>query len=315
MRSLVGIAVLAAISLASVPVEAHGLFGRCGGGGCETGCAPATVTYEERQVTCYRCEVKSKTVPTVINKVVTRCVEEPCKYTIYKPVYTEEKRTVTCYRCVAKEIPYTWNECVPVPAQEKRTVTCYRQQFKEVPCTVFVPVQVVVPQKQTVVVCRYEPQEVVRQVPVCQTVRKDCIDPCTGCVRTVCQPVTVMQDVKCTVMKAIPEQKEVIVNVIRCEMQERQGTRTVCELIPETKEVMVNVCRFEVVQRKGTKIMYENIPETKEVTVQVCRYEPIVKDGVRQRIVCDTVQETVNVTHTWVEQVPYTTTIKVPVCK
>ena len=47
--------------------------------------------------------------------------------------------------------------------------------------------------------------------------------------------------------------------------------------------------------------------------MNVCRYDRVEKAGVRCRMVCDTVQETVNVTQCWIERVPYQTTVKVPV--
>ena len=296
-------------------VEAGGLRGRCGGGGCATSgdCGQVIVGWEEREVTTYRCETKTATTPVTVNKLVHRVVEEPYKYVCLEPVTTQEKRTITTYRCVSKEVPTTWNVCVPVPAQEKRTITCYRRETKEVPYTYHVCIPTTVPEKRTVTVCRYEPQEVVRTVPVCRVVRKECVDPCTGCVRYTCHTVTEMKEVKCTVMKAIPETKEIVVNVCRYHMEPRQGTRTVCHFVPETKEVVVNVCRYETQQRTGTRIVQERIPETKEVLVDVCSYRRVEKDGVRRRLVCETVPETVNVTKCWVERVPVTTKVKVPV--
>jgi hypothetical protein len=111
----------------------------------------------------------------------------------------------------------------------------------------------------------------------------------------------------------VPQTREVTVNVCRYEDQQRQATRTVTEMVPETREVLVNVCRYENQEKTGTRTVYESVPETRQVTVNVCSYQPVQKEGVRRRVVCETVQETVDVTRTYTERVPYQVTVKVPI--
>jgi hypothetical protein len=76
---------------------------------------------------------------------------------------------------------------------------------------------------------------------------------------------------------------------------------------------MVNVCSYRTEARQGTQTVYENVPQTREVTVNVCSYQTVERTGTRTRVVCDSVQETVPVTQTYCEMVPYTYTTRVAV--
>src|SRR5581483_10341126 len=92
------------LAMTTNSVEA-GLFNRCGGGGCND-CAPAAdcggVTWVEKEVTCYRTEMRTKVVPTVVTRNVAKCVQEEYKYTAMVPETVQQKQTVTTYRCVTK---------------------------------------------------------------------------------------------------------------------------------------------------------------------------------------------------------------------
>jgi hypothetical protein len=57
----------------------------------------------------------------------------------------------------------------------------------------------------------------------------------------------------------------------------------------------------------------ETVPQTREVVVNVTTMQPQQRTGTYSRVVQETVQETVNVTQTYTEMVPYTYTVRVPV--
>jgi hypothetical protein len=109
------------------------------------------------------------------------------------------------------------------------------------------------------------------------------------------------------------EEPEIIVNVCSYRTEERTGVKTICEKVPVTKQVTVNVCSYRAEQRTGTRTVVEKVAESQEITVNVTKYQSVEKTGVTRRVVCEKVQETVNVTQISKELVPYTTTVKVPV--
>src|SRR5262245_61537601 len=133
-RVVLGLALAAAL-LASNQAPAFGHRHGC----CEaTACGVATCaggvmyaascaapTYEERTVTAYRCEVKTRTVERTVQRVVTKEIEEPYTWTEMVAVTTPQKRTETVCTTVTKEVPYTYTVNVPVTTPEKRTVTEY----------------------------------------------------------------------------------------------------------------------------------------------------------------------------------------------
>ena len=310
------IAGLAAISADSL--NAGGL--RCRN---NNDCAPAdcNVTWVDKEVTTYRCETKTKVVPTVVNRVVTKCVAEEYKYTVMVPETTQVKRTITVNKCVTKEVPYTYNVCVPVTTQEKRTVTVNKCVTKEVPYTYTVCVPVTTQEKRTVTTYKCVP-EVVTQKVACKTWVAAACDSCDDGCRKSCfrrcsspagQWVCEYKDVQVTVNKSVPVTQEVLVNVCKYENQQKQGTRLVSEVVAESKEVLVNVCRYETQQKQGTRCVVEMVPETREVLCNVTTCKPVEKVGTRNRLVCETAQETVNVTQCYTETVPVKSIVKVAV--
>jgi hypothetical protein len=299
----------------SVPqLEARGCKrGGCGssGPGCASDCGGG-VGYVEQQVTAYRTECREKEVEVTVNRMVSRVVETPYKYTENVMVTTPQKRTETFYTCQTRQVPYTYNVVVPVAMPEKRTVTQYQCQTKTVPVTVNVCTPVYAPEKRTVTTYACVPQEVERKVPVCRMVPTACTDPCTGCVRTVCRPVTEWQTVKQTVMTRVPQTQEVTVNVCRMQTEQRTVNRTVTEMVPVTQEVTVNVCKYQTEQRTGTRMVSEMVPQTREVTVNVCQWQAVERTGVNRQMVCEVVPQKVKQKVTEVVMVPYTTTVRVP---
>jgi hypothetical protein len=301
---------------------------------------PAMPAYTEQKVTAYKAVVKTREVKRDVMRMVTKDIQEPytywecvatttpekrvdtihklvtkevpVSYTVSVPVVTQEKRKVTVMTNVSKEVPFTHTVCVPVVTQEKRKVTVMTNVSKEVPYTYTACVPVVTRQKvkQTVMTCVQE--EVVRQIPVCRMASVQCVDPCTGCVYTVCRPVTEMQTIKGMVSRWVPTEREVEADVTTWKHEERKGTRLVWECVPQEREVLVNVCTWQQQERKGTRLVCETVPEKREYTVNVVRYQNVEKKGTRTRRVCEWVKETVPVTETYTEWVAYETTVQVP---
>ena len=60
--------------------------------------------------------------------------------------------------------------------------------------------------------------------------------------------------------------------------------------------------------------MYECVPSTQEYTVYVPSVTAVAKTGTRTKLVYDTVTENVPYTECYTVMVPYTYTVKVPVC-
>ncbi len=261
-HALVLAAALGVFSFAAPQADAFGRRSRCGGNDCGAPvscCEPqpcAGPAYIEKTVTAYRPVYKQKTVPTEIRKIVSKVVEEPFKYTEMVAEVTPQKRTETYYTQQMKEVPYKYTVMVPVVTPEKRTINYFT-------CV---------------------PEKVTKEVPVCRVVPVKVVDPCSGCCYTVCKRVTEMQTVTCTVMKPVPQ----------------------------TREVTINVCSYKAEEKTGTRQVCETVPQTREVTVNVCNYKPVERTGTRKRLVCETVKETVDVTQTYCEMESYQTTIRVP---
>lgn len=286
---------------------------RRGGSCCESDCAPACESvapqYVERQVTRYKCVQTEREVQQVVSRLVPR--EEQFTYTVMVPVTTQEVRKQTCYKPVTREVDYTCNVLVPVTTNEKRTITECRMVRKEVEAQVTVMVPETVQQTRTVTYCELERREQQVTVPVCRTVQEQCTDNCGNCytcckrvmeeqtvTRVVCVPVTKTREVTCNVTVCKPQQqtvkriicepvtstREITVPVTRCETQQRTLKRTICEMVPETRDVTVNVTTCKAEQRTGTRTVYD------------CKRETVTR-----KVLCN-------------EMVPYTETIKVPVC-
>src|SRR5262245_57620975 len=147
-RHVVCGALLAGFLLACQQAEATGPHH--GRGPAVAGCAGGVVyaasctapAYEERTVTAYRCEVKTRTVERTIHRLVTKEVEVPYTWTEMVAETTPQKRTETYYTTVTKEVPYTYMVSVPVTTPEKRTITEHVCVTKEVPYTYTVNVPV-----------------------------------------------------------------------------------------------------------------------------------------------------------------------------
>jgi hypothetical protein len=169
-----------------------------------------------------------------------RCEPVCCMKVIY------EEREVTVMKPVWKEKEEKVKVCKLVP----------REEVRKHECTVMVPEWK--DEKRTVTVITCKPREVERAVCRTTWVRECCVDPCTGCTRTVCKPHTVVEKVKCIVMDCVPEKKEVTVKVChykpekrtwetKCTVYDRKEetvTRKVmyCEMQPHKQKVKVAVC-------------------------------------------------------------------------
>lgn len=156
----------------------------------------------------------------------------------------------------------------------EKEVICHRLEWKsrEVDCVVMKPhfhevtdkhsCTVMVPdwkdEKRTIWICKYEPREIEREVVSCRMVQACHTDPCTGCTYTTCKPEYHKQKVKCIVMEAAHEKKEIDVKVcyykpevrnwetkrMVCEYKPEPAKRTewYCEWVPHKTKVMVPVC-------------------------------------------------------------------------
>lgn len=254
---LAGLAV-ASLFLVGARAEARGGKGSsCGGGvyscasACDASawCAPAApVSYQT--VTAYRCEVRTRVVPRQVTRYEYNTVNDTVKYTVMEQVVTPTKQTQTYYETVSEQQPYSYQVMKPVMRQR------------------------VVQQASWSCV----PETVAQQVPVCRMVSSCVVDPCTGCVRNVCQPVTEMQTV----------------------------TRTVMKPVMTTQNVTVNYCEYVAETVNSTRTVYRQVPRSQEVTVNVVSCQPVEKTGTVQRVVATPKTETVNVTEYYTEQVPYT---------
>jgi hypothetical protein len=270
--------------------------------------APAPVKYVAQTVTKYKQEIIEKDVVSTVHKLVQR--EEKFKYTVNVPVTVAEKRLVTYCKIVQKEVPYTYNVCVPVVTPEKRLVTYCKIVEKQVPYTytVMVPSTVQKTVKQTFYHC--VPEVVTHTVPVCSIVRVPVVDAC-GCCTYVCQRVTEMKTVSCTVMKQVATVKDVVINEVICTPVKKDGVKIVCEPVTYQQEVTVNVCTYKMEAKTGVRMVCEPVTYQQEVTVNVCSYK--TEERVGTRIVCDTVAEKVTHKVKYCVSTPYTEVIQVPV--
>jgi len=262
--ALAGMAVLT-LGLLAQDGQAH--HGRRGGGGGD--CAPApvyapaysapscamTVVWQEQEVVTYRPQYVTNKVKVKVNRLVTRQVKVP--YTYYEIVtnVVPTKQYATVYRCVTEEQPYEYE--VMVPQVTPRVI------------------------KQTFYTCVQQP--VVTQVPVCQMVPTQCVDPCTGCAYTVCRPVTTVQNVTQYVSRMVASTRDVTVNVCNYVPQKQKGTRLVSRMVSEKQEYTVNVVQCNRVERKGEAIQYvcDTVQEEVEQPVTTCQ---MVQERVRVRV-------------------------------
>jgi hypothetical protein len=204
--------VLSLMALGATPAEATGLRHRCcrESSCCEescaapAACAPApapAVTYEEREVTCYRPVWKEREVKCTVNKLVSHEEVTKQKYTVCVPVWTEKKETCTVYERVAREVEREVTCCRMVRKCEvdpctgcTRTVCCPERVVQKVKCTVYECVPRT--KEVTVKVCSYKEEQKERE-----------------CRRTVCEwkPETVVRKEKYCEMEAYKTKVKVAV--------------------------------------------------------------------------------------------------------
>jgi len=251
MKKLVVLGVAVAALLLATARDAQASFfghgGLCGGcaaspASCDCGpCAPAPcVTYQQVW--------KEKEETVTVMKRVAR--EEKYEYMVCTPVATAEKRKVTVCQTVVKEVEFKYIECVPVTKAEKRKVTQYTCESSVVEC----------------------------EVPCCTTVMVPCCDSC-GVVSYTCQRVCTTQKVQRTVMKQVPHEVEVTVNVCTFDRVEKVGKRKVCEVVPVEQEVTVNVCKVVTEKKTGTRTAYDCVPTQEKRMVKYCEMVAVTTEA------------------------------------
>lgn len=306
MRKQVFVALLVGLLVMPLPAEASWITWRHKAEQCLLG-------WEEKTVTEYRKECKTRLVPKVVTKSVAKTIEEPYKYTELVPVTVAEKRNVTEHQCVTKEVPYTYSVKVPVVTAEKRTITTYECVAKKIPYTYTVKVPVQVTEKRSVTEWITVEEKVCKEKPVHRLAKVEIVDPCTGCSRTALKFVTETKFKESVKKHKVPQTKEVLVNVCTHKTEERTGEKVVYEKVAVPKEITVNVHSCKTEQRTGVKRVQEKVPVTKEITVNVTKCQPVERTGVKKRVICENVQETIQVAEKYVELVPVVKTLKVPV--
>jgi len=328
--------VLAFGLVALTPTDVQG-FGRKKANDC---CEPAPVCvvgYVDKVVTTYQAQHVEEEVEVTTMKPVWIDKEEKYKY--YECVRTETptKQTVKWHEQVWVEEAVTYKVCktsmvptkvtvkkwVCVPTKEKVDVQSWKNvstptkvttkylepSTKEVDYTWTEYSTVMVPEKRKVTTWTCVPQEVISTVNVTRCVACQVVDSCGNC-HIVYRPVCEQQTVKHTVMKSVPVESEITVNVCKVVGTEKKGKRnettwvekskeeTVnvvsCQLVKETVEVTVNrmsevsedvtvnVCRTDWVEEKGTQKVCKLVEKSKEETVNVVSFNNVEKEGVRK---------------------------------
>lgn len=175
----------------------------------------------------------------------------------------------------------------------------------------------------------------------CATCAPACAPCVTYQVNYVEKTVTCMKpewrekDITCTVNRCIPREvvEERKVCVLVPETRQEKRTITVCRQVPREIEVdvtccqmvpvactdpctgcTVTVCKPQYVTKKVKKIVCDLVPEQREIVVNVCNYRQEERTIQCKRIVFDIQPETVVRKVRECVMVPYTTTVKVPVC-
>jgi hypothetical protein len=193
----------------------------------------------------------------------------------YQQVWKEREETVTYYTQVPREVKFEYTVCIPVTTQETRKVVVCKLVPKEVKFKYVEVVPHTVPEKRKVTQYTCVPTVVECEVPCYSTVMVACCNPCGG-VSYCCQPVCTMQKVQRTVMRQVPQEVEVTVNVCHYERVEKVGRRTVCETVQVEQQVTVNVCHMTTEKRAGSRVVYDCVPNQKKVTVRYCELVPVV---------------------------------------
>ncbi len=144
-----------------------------GCGACAAPCAPPVVTWVEKQVTCYRPEMRQREVPCTFTQMVPRTIVENRPCTVMVPHWVEEVRHCTVMTVVPRPVTREVTCCRMVPTCVTdpctgctRTVCRPEMYTKQVTCTVMecVPVQ----KECRVRVCHPHPEQ--RTVQVCRVV-------------------------------------------------------------------------------------------------------------------------------------------------
>jgi hypothetical protein len=265
MKKLVVASVaVATILLAAASDAQASCFRRGGCGGCASAPGDCGQFVSYQGAPCATCSSPCVTYQQVWKEkeeVVTVLKRTPrteqFEYTVCTPVMTPEKRKVTVCQNVMKEVEFKYVECTPVTTAEKRKVV----QYTCVPTTV----ECDVPCYSTVM------------VPCCTP--PSCCNPCGG-VGYTCQRVCTMQKVTRTVMKQVPQEVEVTVNVCTFNRVEKVGKRQVCERVMVEQEVTVNVCKLVTEKKTGTRTVIDCVPTQEKVMVKYCELVPVTTAAV-----------------------------------
>jgi len=361
--------VLALGLVALTPNDVQG-FGRKNAG-CAPDCGPppqCVVGYVDKVVTTYQAQTVEEEVEVTVHKPVY--TEKTEKYTYWEceQVVTPTKVNVKWCEQVVSEVPVTYKVCKTVveptkvkvtkwvctPTKETVEVSSYKQVTTPTKVNVkyceWVTTEeeatwteyntVMTPEKRNVVTWTCVPQEVVSQVAVTRCVACTVVDSC-GCCHVVYKPVCEMQTVKHTVMKSVPVNTEVTVNVCKVVATEKKGKRPVTRLVEKNREetvnvvscvlvkdkvdvmvnrmsevsedVTVNVCKNVWVEEKGTQRVCKLVEKNREETVNVVSYKQVEKEGVRKYTECTWAAEKSKVKQSRCIMVPVQTVIKCPV--
>src|SRR5262245_8760703 len=149
---VLGLTLAALTGFASVS-QAHGFRHRCApaatcGGGCgatAAPCAPVAVApapppvqYVEKQVTTYKTDWVTKTVPVQVRKMVQKTVNEQFTYNVQVPITTPKTIQQTYYEQVMVNQPYTYTVQVPVVTPKTVQQTYCEQVMVNQPYTYMV---------------------------------------------------------------------------------------------------------------------------------------------------------------------------------
>lgn len=155
--------------------------------GCAT-CAPTTVAWVDKTVTCLKPEWRERDVTCVVNRVVTREVIVPVRQVVMVPEFKDVQKTIIVPKLVAREIERDVitcrmvSSCVTDPCTGCTTTVCKPELVTQrVRCTVMdcVPEQKTIvvrvccpkPVEQTVqcrkLICELKPETVTRREAYC----------------------------------------------------------------------------------------------------------------------------------------------------
>jgi len=361
--------VLALGLVALTPNDVQG-FGRKKADCAPADCAPppCVVGYVDKVVTTYQAQTVEEEVEVTVYKPVYTEKTENYKYYECQRVVTPTKQTVKWWEQVVTEEAVTYKVCkqvvTPTKVKVNRWVCTPTKETVEVNSykTVTTPTKVnvkycewvtteeeatwteyntvVTPEKRTVVTWTCVPQEVISQVAVTRCVACTVVDSCGNC-HVVSKPVCEMQTVKHTVMRSVPVNTEVTVNVAKVVATEKKGKKPVtrlveknreetvnvvsCQLVKEkvdvmvnkmsevSEEVTVNVCQTVWVEEKGTQKVCRLVERSKEETVNVVSFNNVEKEGTHKFTVCTWAPEKTRVKQHRCIMVPVQTVIKCPV--